>query len=475
MRVTVRTLKGGASLNPIFVAPFAESSNPTDLVGQTGPLIMDNSGNPIWFQAVSGNNRPQVLDFKTQTLFGKPVLTWWQGTIAGTVPSKLPPGITLSGGFVIADQHYRKIMMVHARNGAGLDLHEFLITSRGDAYFISTKTARANLTPYGGLANATYVDPVIQGENLRTGKVIFSWDMAAHVPLSDSIVPAPTTPGQTWDPYHVNSIDVSPDGSQVLASARNTWGIYDISQSTRQLLWQIGGKQNQFRLPSDLVTGPFDSAFQYQHDARFVPGGISLFDNGGRGAPPNGGPYGASRGMILNLDLQNHRASLARPAFYHDPAVKATSLGNVQVLGNGHVLAGWGADFLPGGKMISYLTEYSSSGAVLADYVLAGQDVSYRALSLPWVGRPLTRPSAAAINANGQTTVYASWNGSTETHAWELLAGPHRGSLEPVAITRRTGFETAIATTAAGSFFEVKALDAGGKTLNTSAVIRVHG
>jgi len=474
MKVNVLTLNPGASLNPIFVAPYAQSSNPSELVGETGPLIMDASGNPIWFHPVSSNNRPQVIDFRTQTLFGKPVLIWWQGTIAGTVPSNLPPGTPLSGDFVIYNQHYQRIMTVRAPNGVGLDLHELLVTSRGDAYFITAKTVKANLTPYGGPTKGEYVDPEIQEENLRTGKVIFTWNMAAHVPLSDSFAPAPTTPGRPWDVYHLNSIDVSPDGSQLLISARNTWGIYDISHKSGRVLWQLGGKRNQFRLPSDLITGPYDSAFQYQHDARYVPGGISLYDDGGIGAPPDGGPYGASRGLILNLDLQNHTASLARPPYYHDPALYANSQGNLQVLGNGNVLVGWGSDSLAGGELSSYYTEYSRSGSVLADYVLAGQDVSYRAYSLPWVGLPLTRPAAAAVDASGQTTVYASWNGSTETYAWELLAGPKRASLSPVSITPRTGFETAIATTAAGPFFEVKAQGAGGKTLKTSAVIRVH-
>ena len=89
--------------------------------------------------------------------------------------------------------------------------------------------------------------------------------------------------------------------------------------------------------------------------------------------------------------------------------------------------------------MSSYFTEYSASGSVLADYELAGQDVTYRAYSLPWVGLPLTKPAAAAVDANGQTTVYASWNGSTQTPAWELLAGPNRASLSPVSITPRIG------------------------------------
>jgi hypothetical protein len=67
--------------------------------------------------------------------------------------------------------------------------------------------------------------------------------------------------------------------------------------------------------------------------------------------------------------------------------------------------------------------------------------------------------------------VYASWNGSTETVAWQLLAGPTKKSLSPVSTTARTGFETAITTSAPGPFYEVKALAADGKVLNTSAVI----
>jgi hypothetical protein len=356
-----------------------------------------------------------------------------------------------------------------------MDEHELLITPQGDAYYIALKTIKANLTPYGGPKNGAYEDPYIFEVNLRTRKVIFAWNTAAHVPLSDSIVPVPTTPGQPWDAYHANSIDVSPDGSQLLVSMRNTWGIYDISRGTGQVLWQLGGKQNQFSLASNLVTGPFDSAFQYQHDARYVAGGISVFDDGGIGAPPDGGPYGPGRGLILNLDLQNHTASLASPPYYHDPALYSGTLGNLQVLRNGNVLIGWGAAFQPGGASISYYTEYSSSGSVLADFVLPAQDVSYRVFTLPWVGIPLTRPAAAVIDANGHATVYASWNGSTETAAWELLAGPKRKSLSPVSITSRTGFETAISTTAAGPFYEVEALDAGGGALKTSAVVRAHG
>jgi hypothetical protein len=475
MKVNVLTLNPGAALSPIFVAPYDQSTDPSQLVGETGPLIMDGSGNPIWFQPLSATNKVQAIDFQAQTLFGKPVLTWWQGTIAGITPSNLPAGTSLAGGhFVIYNQNYREIKVVRAPKGFSMDEHEFLITPQGDAYYIALRPVKADLSPYGGPTHGVLEDPQVQEVNLRTGKLIFAWDLAAHVPVSDSVVPVPTTPGQPWDAYHINSIDVSPDGTQLLVSARNTWGIYDISLNTGQILWQIGGKHNQFSFPSNLITGPYGSAFQYQHDARFVPGGISLFDNGGLGAPPDGGPYGAGRGLILNLDVTNHTASLARAPYYHDPALYPNTQGNLQVLGNGNVFVGWGSDSQSSGVLSSYYTEYSNSGSVLADFVLAGQDISYRALSLPWVGVPLTKPAAAVTDANGQTTVYASWNGSTETAAWELLAGPTRASLSPVSITSRTGFETAIATTAAGPFYEVKALDASGKVLKASTVMRPH-
>ena len=83
--------------------------------------------------------------------------------------------------------------------------------------------------------------------------------------------------------------------------------------------------------------------------------GSASYDDGGLAAPPDGGPYGPSRGLILNLDVQNHTASLARPPYYHDPALFANSQGNLQVLGNGDVLVGWGSDGPPGGVLSSYL------------------------------------------------------------------------------------------------------------------------
>ena len=53
------------------------------------------------------------------------------------------------------------------------------------------------------------------------------------------------------------------------------------------------------------------------------------------------------------------------------------------------------------------------------------ENISYRAFKNKWVGLPLYPPSVTVDFLHDQeATVYASWNGSAETVAWQVLAGP---------------------------------------------------
>ena len=110
---------------------------------------------------------------------------------------------------------------------------------------------------------------------------------------------------------------------------------------------------------------------------------------------------------------------------------------------------------------------------MLFDAHLPAHWESYRVYRQSWSGRPSTPPAfAAARRAGTKTTVYASWNGATEVAAWRVLAGASEGALAPVGTAPRTGFETAIAlpaAPAAGSYFEVQALDASGAVIGASS------
>jgi len=76
-----------------------------------------------------------------QQLNGKPVLTFWQGTLA-TPPTytNVPAGSSESGScYYILDNTYKVIKTVTAQYGFIPDIHEFLLTPSNTALFLSTK------------------------------------------------------------------------------------------------------------------------------------------------------------------------------------------------------------------------------------------------------------------------------------------------------------------------------------------------
>ena len=105
-----------------------------------------------------------------------------------------------------------------------------------------------------------------------------------------------------------------------------------------------------------------------------------------------------------------------------------------------------------------------------------GPDLTYRATLEQWVGEPLSPPAGAALVKNGETTVYASWNGATQVASWRVLAGAAQladdGGGERSA---RSGFETAIPVSQGYGSFQLQALDAAGRVIGTSRPFSLAG
>jgi len=135
-------------------------------------------------------------------------------------------------------------------------------------------------------------------------------------------------------------------------------------------------------------------------------------------------------------------------------------MGDTDPLPNGNVLVGWGSE--------PYLSEYSASGKLLFEGELPGPDLTYRATLEQWVGEPHSPPAGAALQRNGRTSVYASWNGATEVASWRVLAGPSAAQMRAVASAARSGFETAIPLPRSYASFELQALNAAGRVIGTS-------
>jgi hypothetical protein len=136
----------------------------------------------------------------------------------------------------------------------------------------------------------------------------------------------------------------------------------------------------------------------------------------------------------------------------------------MQLLGNGNVFVGWGE--------VPHVSEFDYAGRMLFDAVLGAKYQSYRAFRLPWTGLPAEAPAIAATRAGRETTVYASWNGATDVHSWQLLAGTQANAMRPVWSTRSRGFESELrAAASAGPYLAVQALDTGGSLLGQSNLI----
>lgn len=464
MKISVNIFNPGTSSDLIFVAPYGFSNNA--MYGQPGALILNNAGDPFWFRPLNSPNLMNT-DFRVQRLNGKPVLTFWQGSLATPPAYTNAPGGSSEPGscYYILDHTYKVIKTISAQKGFTSDIHEFLITPKNTALFLSTKVVPMDLTPYGGPQDGFVQDFAIQEVDLRSNRLLFFWDALEHIPLSDSYEPASNASrsGNIWDAYHLNSIGLTDCVHDILVSGRNTWTIYRINKPTQNILWHLGGKQSNFIIENG-------AEFSWQHDARFLPNNlISLFDDNSDGSPVPGPP---SHGLILQLDLVNMTASVNR-TYFHDPNITVASQGNVQSLPNGNKFVGWGQS--------QYYSEYNEAGNtvinpaenLLYDAQMPSTNYTYRAYRHDWVGKPFYPPSIGLLSNEEQITVYASWNGSTETTKWRVLSGCKARKLSQVACAKKRGFETSIPVKAKGPYFQVQALNAHGQVIGKSKIIKL--
>jgi len=435
-KLTVTSNPGaGATPGDLFLAPYQGA-------GAAGPMIVDQSGNLIWFHPLGAGQT--ATDFRSQRYEGRSVLTWWQGRIL-----KLGFGVRADE---IYDSAYRPIAVVRAGNGYLADLHEFLLSGSGTAW-IDAVDPVALPGSHGGRGRVVG-DSVLQEIDVRTGLVMWEWHALGHIPLRDSYAPSP--PGRRpWYYAHVNSIDPSHAG-QLLISARNTWTIYDLSLHTGAIVWRIGGRRSSFAL------GP-GAAFHYQHDAAWQPGGeISVFDNGGAQETQ-------SRGLLLRPDPANRTVALVRQFTNPAQTLLSYSQGDLQRLAGGNWLMGYGG--LPN------LTEFDAAGHPIFGASLGPDVQSYRAYLQPWSGHPRTAPAIAIqTDKAGASTVEVSWNGATDVGSWEVLERVPGAGATAVERAPARGFETSIAVTLApGAQVAVAALDAGGRVLAVSATVSPGG
>jgi hypothetical protein len=191
-------------------------------------------------------------------------------------------------------------------------------------------------------------------------------------------------------------------------------------------------------------------------------GTLTIFDNAASGVGP---PFRkASRALTIRVNAAAKTATLVS-AFEDPHKFSAGSQGDVQRLPNGDDFVGWGA--LPD------FTEFSPTGKVLLEGRLSVDNASYRTFRFPWTGRPAVPPRAVASRSGTSVMVSASWNGATGVARWQLLSGPGTEGMTAVTSAPATGFETTITAPVSQPYVAMRAFDAAGNAIGTSAPVKV--
>jgi hypothetical protein len=288
-------------------------------------------------------------------------------------------------------------------NGSLTDGHDFQMLPNGHAFLMSYDTRVVDmgvLLPGGNPASE--VTGVIIQELDENKRVVFEWSSWEHYAITDATHEVMTA--AAIDYVHANALEVDSDGN-ILLCARNMDEITKINRSTGDIMWRLGGINNQFTFMNDSLH------FSHQHDIRRLPNGnITMFDNGNYHNPP------MSRAVEYHLNEQQRTAELVWE-FRNTPNLYASATGNVQRLPNGNTFISWGST--------NVITEVRPDGTKALEIVLSPLFAVYRTFRFPWtavdVHEPEDLPATATLLPaypnpfNASTTISFSIPRSTFT------------------------------------------------------------
>jgi hypothetical protein len=269
--------------------------------------------------------------------------------------------------YVIMDKYLNETDLIPAMNGYSTDFHEFRLHEGG--YFLLAEDVRnmdLSAVIEGGHENASVAGNVIQKIDSNKN-VIFEWNSFDHFDLTDSYSDLSS---QIIDAVHINSIELDTD-STILISSRNLNEITKINLNTGEIIWRMGGKNNEFEFID------FDRPFAGQHTLRRREGKIyTLFDNGLDQDPQY------SRGLVMEIDEELMQVKLLHE-FRHSPEVYSRIVGNLQNPGNGNYLVYWGVD--RGFQAEGIYTVYNEEYKIIEEGKFTNTEVpAYRVFKFDW-------------------------------------------------------------------------------------------
>ena len=194
-------------------------------------IVFDNDGSPVWYERQAPGDRRR--DFKVQKNGSITMLTrTW------------PPR------YIGYDENFNPIKEYVAADPYFADEHELQVLENGNYLIIGIRDTTVDWSERvpGGNSQVTVLESAIQ-EFTPDGELIFTWAGLDHFDpndIYDYCTLNEANPKGTFIRFpHMNAIDIDDDG-HILLSSRHISEVTKIHRETGEIIWRLGGANNQF-------------------------------------------------------------------------------------------------------------------------------------------------------------------------------------------------------------------------------------
>jgi arylsulfate sulfotransferase len=269
-----------------------------------------------------------------------------------------------------------------------LDSHDFIAMENGHFLIFGLEYRIIDMSAVvpGGQVDATVEGCVIQ-ELDENNDVVFEWNSFDHFEITDTYKDHTTS---SITVVHPNSLEIDTD-SNILMIARAMDEITKIDRKTGDIIWRLGGKNNQFNFADT------SHAFSMPHSIRSIGDGhYTLFDNGTNRDPQY------SRAIEYFIDEDN---MTIEKVWEYDAykTVFSRSGGSTQRLSSGNTLVCYGGQISD-----PSIREVHADGSMA--FSLGFTDPNIRVGSVtksPW--------KTNMFSANKDTVKFGQWDGYTSS------------------------------------------------------------
>jgi hypothetical protein len=345
-------------------------------------LILNTMGEVVYYNPFP--NPPSSVDFKLQPN-GK--ISYYRGDKYFLLDSTFTIIDSVSCIGYYTDAH--DLQIINNNHYLLLGLEDTIMDLSGYNYF------NHNGSP--GSPNANVTADVIQ--ELDSNKnVVFEWHALTHFQFDDVDEFWLNSPNNV-DWTHTNAMELDADGN-ILISSRHFNEITKIDHATGNIIWRLGGKENQFTIYNDSLI------FRGQHDIRRIANGnITLYDNGNYT-----NPHGA-RGVEYALDETNKTATLVW-SYTHDPNLFSYAAGNNQRVSDSRKLINY-ANRNMGNVAFSLIDSLNNP---LAELSFFDTSASYRVFFYPELPWGFQRPEVSCHKQGNN--YYLTTAAATNSYQW---------------------------------------------------------